>query len=396
MIASRLVQGEKTDISMGTTEISPVKGLRNFLDYCKVPRSLYQGQHGFAAPLDAERWTLHAQRLNPHFKLVESQAWLARKNGKLAGRIFAQIYKEPHTPVAASRAQFGCFDAIDDDEVIEALTTTAERWLRERGATIIHGPFSPSINSELGLLVDGFDAVPMIFMPWCPLYLSAALERRGYAKIRDLISYRYDVTAKDREEHPGIVDRPEWRDRLKVRTLDLNNLEKEAAIIVDLFNDAWSENWGFVPFTFEEFMSIAAGLKYIMPPEGGFMIELDGSPQAFGIIVPNVHEITADLNGRLFPFGLVRMIRRLRTHQFKAGRLALFGVRRALHRKAVGGAVILAFIEACRKRSTKSSIEHVEFGWVLEDNLPMRRPIEMSGAKIDKIHRVYEKTLVAD
>jgi hypothetical protein len=376
-------------------EIIPANGLRNFLAFCRLPRLLYKNQPGFSPPLDAERWTMFAHKLNPHFKLVESQAFLARKNGKLAGRISAQLYNETYTPLGASRAQFGCLDAIDDDEVVAALTRAAEDWLRQRGATLVHGPFSPSIWSECGLLVQGFEAAPMVFMPWNPPYLVDSLERLGYTKARDLISYRYDVGEKDRQASPSIIERPEWRDRLNIRTLDLKNIAKEAEIIIDIFNDAWSENWGFVPFTLAEFMSSADGLKLVMPPEGGFMIELDGVPQAFGIILPNLHEITADLGGRLLPFGLPRVVSRIRNHTFKSGRLALFGIRRALHRKAAGGAVILAFIEEMRQRSKSSSIGHVEFGWVLENNFGMRRPIELSGARIDKVHRVYEKSLAA-
>jgi hypothetical protein len=380
---------------MSRIEIVPADGLLNFLAFCRLPRLIYKDQPGFAPPLDAERWTMFAHKLNPHFKLVQSQTWLARRNGKLAGRISAQIYDEAYTPRGASRAQFGCLDAIDDDEVVAALTGAAEDWLRQHGATVVHGPFSPSVNSETGLLVQGFDATPMVFMPWNPAYLGEALERQGYQKARDLISYRYDVGEKDREASARILSRPEWRKRLNIRTLNLKDLGKEAETIVDIFNDAWSENWGFVPFTLAEFMSSADGLKLVMPPEGGFMIELDGEAQAFGIILPNLHEVTADLGGRLFPFGLPRVISRIRNHAFTSGRLALFGIRRALHRKAAGGAVILAFIEEMRDRSKSSSIEHVEFGWVLEDNFGMRRPIELSGARIDKVHRVYEKSLAA-
>jgi hypothetical protein len=376
-------------------EIVPANGLRNFFAFCRLPRVLYKDLPGFAPPLDAERWTLFASKLNPHFKLVQSQAWLARKNGKLAGRIFAQIYDKAHAPLGASRAQFGCLDAIDDDEVVAGLTRAAEDWLRQRGAALVHGPFSPSVNSETGLLVQGFEATPMVLMPWNPAYLSGSLERRGYKKARDLISYRYDGSDKDRQARPSVLDRPEWRERLSIRTLDLKNLSKEAAIIVDIFNDAWSENWGFVPFTLAEFMSSASALKMVMPPEGGFMFELDGAPQAFGVILPNVHEITADLGGRLFPLGLPRVVSRLRKHAFMSGRLVLFGIRRALHRTAAGGAVILAFIEEIRRRYKSSSLGHVEFGWVLEDNLAIRRPIELSGARIDKVHRVYEKNLTA-
>ncbi|HEY5226726.1 MAG TPA: hypothetical protein VIJ06_08045 [Methylovirgula sp.] len=381
---------------MNRIEIIPVKGLGGFLKFSKMARLLYDGREGFAPSLDAERWTLYAGKLNPHYAQVETQAWLARRDGKLAGRISAQIYKNGVTPVGASPAQFGCLDAIEDEQVVRALLGAAETWLRERGATRISGPFSPSVNSEVGVLVEGFDATPMIFMPWNPPYLPGLVEACGYQKARDLISYRYAVTAEDRAEKEGIIARPEWRDRLKIRTIDLKAIKQEAAILVDIFNDAWSENWGFVPFTFDEFMSVADSMKYLMPPEGGFMVELDGAPQAFGIVLPNLHEITADLGGHLFPLGLPKLISRMRNHDFKTARLALFGVRRALHRKAAGGAVILAFIQECRRRSrAQNSIDHVEFGWVLEDNMGMRRPIELSGAKIDKIHRIYEKDLTA-
>jgi hypothetical protein len=378
---------------MAMIEISPVDGLTDFLAFCRVPRVLYSGRAGFAPSLDAERWTLYGKRLNPHYKQVDSQNWLARRDGKPIGRISAQIYKDGIVPQEASTAQFGNLDAIEDEDVVAKLTSTAEGWLKSRGATLVHGPFSPSVNSEVGMLVSGFEAEPMIFMPWHPPYLGTMLERQNYSKARDLISYRYDVSAADKEAVPRILARAEWRERLKIRTLDLKKLKSEAQILVDIFNDAWGQNWGFVPFTLEEFMSTADALQYIMPVDGGFMIELDGVPQAFGIVLPNLHEITADLNGRLFPFGLPRLISRIRKHAFKMGRLALFGIRQALHKKAVGGVVIMAFIEECRRRSQTSSIEHVEFGWILENNTGMRKPIEMSGAKIDKVHRMYEKKL---
>lgn len=377
-----------------TVEVVPVDGLWSFLAFCRLPRKLYAGRRGFAPPLDALRWDMLAARFNPHFKLVDHRAWLARKNGELVGRIFAQYYKGDVVPLGSSRAQFGCFDAIEDDEVVAALTGAAESWLRDRGAELIHGPFSPSINSEMGLLVDGFDATPMVFMPWHPEYLGRCLEKQGYAKARDVISFRYDVRDDDRKDGRSIMGRPEWRERLKIRNLDLTRLDEEAAIMIDIFNDAWHDNWGFVPFTLEEFLSTAAGLRYIMPPEFGFMIELDGKPQAFAVVLPNLHEITGDLGGRLLPLGLLRLVWRIKTHKYKAGRIALFGLRRALHRSASGGAVILAFMEEARRRSAKVTIEQLEFGWVLEDNFAVRRPIELSGARVDKVHRIYEKSLV--
>lgn len=380
---------------MSTIDIVSVKGLGSFLDFNKIPRLLYKEQKGFAPSLDVERWTLYGSKLNPHFKQVDYQGWIAKRDGKPVGRIFAQVYKDGIVPVGAAPTQFGSFDSIDDDAVAARLLGTAEAWLKERGAKKINGPFSPSVNSEIGTLIEGFDATPMIFMPWNPPYTPGLLERQGYTKAVDVISYRYEVRPEDRTDKPGIIARPEWRDRMKIRNIDLKTIAKEAEVLVDIFNDAWAENWGFVPFTYEEFMSTADGMKLIMPPDGGFIVELDGIPQAFGVVLPNLHEVAGDLNGKLFPFGLPKLLMRLRGHVYHSGRLALFGIRRALHRKAVGGVVILAFIEEMRRRGLNYDIKHLEFGWVLENNMGMRRPIEMGGAQVDKIHRIYEKDLSA-
>jgi hypothetical protein len=378
---------------MSAIDVLPVSGVASFLAFCRVPRTLYAGNPGFAAPLDAERWTLYAHRMNPHFKQVTSQSWLARRNGKVVGRIAAQVYGPQTTPVGASRAQFGSLDAVEDHDVVAALTATAETWLRDHGAAVIHGPFSPSVNSETGLLVEGFDAVPMVFMPWHPPYLSRLVEDCGYVKARDLISYRYRPTSADIRDS-GVAARPEWRDRLKIRPLRLKDIRGEAAILTEIFNEAWSDNWGYVPLTVDELVSTADALKYVMPEDFGFVFELDGAPAAFGIGLPNLHEITGDLNGRLFPHGL-RLIRRVRKPSFKTARLALFGIRKKFHRSAAGGALIFSLIDRMRHLYRVYHLEQLEFGWVLEDNAAMRRPIELGGAQVDKIHRVYEKQLVS-
>lgn len=378
-----------------TIEIVPVKGLGKFLAFCRLPRQLYKGMEGYSAPLDAERWTAFGSRFNPHFKKVDSQAFLARKDGRYVGRIAAQVYTSEVAPVGASRAQFGAVDAIDDVAVVAALTSAAETWLKARAAEVIHGPFSPSIWAEVGMLIEGFDALPMIFVPWTPPYLPRHMEACGYGKVRDLVSYRYSVRQSDLENSGSILSRPEWRDRIRIRTMDLKDLKNEAAVVTGIFNDAWSSNWGFVPYSYEEFLSVAEGLKHVTPDRGGFIVELDGEAQSFGIVLPNLHEILSDMDGKLLPLNLPRFISRVRNHNFKSGRLLLFGIRKALQRKAIGGVITLAFIEELKRRGRGFSIEHIEFGWVLEDNAAMRRPIELSGAEIDKVHRIYEKRLAA-
>jgi hypothetical protein len=381
---------------MARIEIVPVEGLARFTTFCKLPRLLYKGAEGFAPPLDIERWTLFAHLLNPHYKLVEDQKFLARRDGEWVGRISAHVYRPGFTPVGASPAQFGALDAVDDIEVVRALTDAAEGWLREKGATRINGPFSPSVNGECGMLVEGFTAKPMFLTPWHPPYLSRHIEALGYAKAKDLFSYRFEIDAALLNEKPRIMSRKEWQERLKLRPLDMATLKAgETALMEELFNDGWRDNWGFVPFTKAEFDSTADALKLVMPPEFGVVAELDGKPVSFVIALPNLFEIVSDFDGRLFPFGLPKLISRMRNHTFNAARIVLLGTRKTLQNSATGGAVLLGMIEEMRRRGASASITQLEAGWVLEDNIAMRRPIEMFGGQVDKIHRIYEKQLGA-
>jgi hypothetical protein len=375
-----------------SVEVSPVAGLRDFLAFCRVPRLIYGGQKGFSPSLDAERWTVYGHRLNPHYKLVRSQAFLARRDGRTVGRIEAQIYRDI-TPNAASPAQFGSLDAIDDQGVVAALLSAAEAWLVQHGATVMHGPFSPSINMECGMLVQGFEARPMMFTPWHPAYLSRHVEALGLTKAQDLISYRYEVSPDDRTYTPVIMNRKDWKERLRFRPLKMKELEAEVDLMTDMFNEAWAGNWGYVPISRAEFKSMADSLKFVVTEDYGFVTEIDGEPVAFGIVIPNLLEIFADLDGKIGFAGLPKLIGRIRRMPYTSGRLALFGMRKALHRSARGGIVVLTMVEHMRVLSQKVALNHFEFGWVLEGNIGMRKPIEASGAQIDKIHRIYEKRL---
>ena len=294
------------------------------MTYNKLPRLLYAGMKGFAPPLDVERWTLHGHMLNPHFKLVEAQEFLARRDGEWVGRILAQVYKPEFTPVGASRFQFGSLDAVDDIEVVRALTGAAEDWLKARGADRISGPFSPTINGECGMLVQAFESTPVFLTPWHPPYLSRHVEALGYVKARDLVSYRFDLSPEEFNQPARISNRREWKDRLKIRQIDYSRMKQgETQLMSDLFNDGWRDNWGFVPFTLDEFNSIADALSFATPPEYTMVVELDGKPVSFAVALPNLFEIIGDLDGRLLPFGLARLIPRFRKHKYKSGKLLL-------------------------------------------------------------------------
>jgi hypothetical protein len=378
---------------MAQIDIVPANGLAKFLTYNKLPRLLYKGMPGFVAPLDVERLTLHAHMLNPHFKLVEAQEFLARRDGKWVGRILAQVYKPEFAPVEASRFQFGSLDSVDDIEVVRALTKAAEDWLKARGADRINGPFSPSINNEMGVLIDGFDETPMFMTPWHPPYLSRHVEALGYEKARDVVSYEIKISQDLLDQPARIGTRKEWKDRLKIRTIDFKRLKQgETQMMSDLFNDGWRDNWGFVPFTKAEFDSIADALSFAVPPELTMVVEFDGAPVSFAVAMPNLFEIIDDLDGGLV-LNLPKVISRFRKHKYETARILLLGTRKELQSSATGGAILLSMIEEMRRRGASIKLDALEAGWVLEDNTPMRKPIEMFGGKVVKTHRVYEKRL---
>ena len=234
----------------------------------------------------------------------------------------------------------------------------------------------------------------MFLTPWHPPYLSRHVEALGYVKARDLLSYRFDLSPEEFNQPARISNRREWKDRLKIRQIDYSRMKQgETQLMSDLFNDGWRDNWGFVPFTLDEFNSIADALSFATPPEYTMVVELDGKPVSFAVALPNLFEIIGDLDGRLLPFGLARLIPRFRKHKYKSGKLLLLGTRKELQNSATGGAILMAIIEELRRRGLETNLEHLEAGWVLEDNMAMRRPIEMFGGKLEKIHRIYDKRL---
>ncbi|ARN81442.1 hypothetical protein [Methylocystis bryophila] len=394
MIQSEIAEA-KSLASRPQVEVVEAKGFAHFLTYNKLPRLLYRGMKGFTAPLDVERWTLHGHKLNPHFKLVEAQEFLARRDGRWIGRIMAQVYKPEFAPVEASRFQFGSLDAEDDLGTVRALTSAAESWLKARGATLIHGPFSPSINGEMGILVDGFEALPVFLTPWHPAYLSRHLEALGYAKARDVYSYSVANDSSTTDVVERMTNRKEWKERLKLREVDFSRLKKgETQLMTDLFNDGWRGNWGYVPFTLDEFNSITDVLGFVTTPDLTIVAELDGQPVAFAVAIPNLFEIIGDLDGSVLPAGAIKVILRLRSHKYSAIKLLLLGMRKEMQGSATGGAILMTMVEEIRRRGKNAStIQEIEAGWVLENNLAMRKPIELFGGKITKTHRIYEKRI---
>jgi hypothetical protein len=284
-------------------------------------------------------------------------------------------------------------EAEDRAETFQALLATAETWLRGQGMRRVAGPFSLSINEESGLLVDGFEHPPSLMMGHARPYYAGHLEALGYGKIKDLICYHYDAKQELPAGIAALVRKTVKSSNLTIRQIDMSRFERDLATIMDIFNDAWSGNWGFVPMSPAEVRHLAKELKLIVRPQSVAIAELEGRPVAMAVGLPNVNEAIADLNGRLLPFGWAKLLWRLKVKTPKTARMPLMGVRRAYHSSRLGATLAISVIENIRQAQKKVGIESGELSWILEDNLPMRRMIEQFGCVAYKTYRVYAREL---
>lgn len=376
---------------MSRIEVKPVEGARGLTAFIDLPKRLHAGDSAYVAPLDMERRDALSRTKNPLFKQVDVEFFLAWRDGKPVGRISAQA-----DPRLGGIGQFGLIAAEDDQEIFHALFSTAERWLRARGKTSVQGPFNLSINEETGLLIDGFDTPPMLLMPHDLPYVAGRVEAEGYAKEMDLFAYLHDTQVPFPRAIERILDRPRPPE-ITVRHMDMSRYEEELATVVDIFNDAWSENWGFLPFGKPELDHMAKSLKILIDERLLWIVEVNGRPGAFGLALPNLNEITTDLDGSLAPFGWAKLAWRLKIKPaYTSGRVVLMGVRREHHRSYLGKVMPLFIFEKFREVGRERNIRKVEMSWVLETNAPMRHIGEaLGGGSAYKTYRVYSKSLEA-
>ena len=372
---------------MGNVTIVPVRTSAELKRFIRLPARLFAGDVNFVPPLELERKDALTSK-NPLFEHLEAQYFLAVRDGRDVGRISAQIDQLVQDKQLGF---FGLIAAEDDADVFAALFTAAESWLREHGRTRVQGPFNLSINEETGLLIDGFDTPPMIFMAHDPRYAARRIEAQGYTKAKDVIAYLYDVVKGFPEKVMRLVHRAE-NSGVRIRHIDMSRLEDEFKLVMEIFNDAWSQNWGFVPFTEHEFVHMAKGMKPLLDPTWTAVAEYEGKPVAFAILIPNLNEVIRDFGGSLFPFNIIRMLVRLK-RGVKSGRVPLMGVRRSFAGGMVGGMVPLLMIYSLQKNARPKGMQIAELSWILEDNRPMRSMIEALDARAYKTYRVYEKRL---
>jgi hypothetical protein len=372
-------------------DVARLEGRRVLNDFIRLPWSLYSDDPMWIPPLLLER-RMHLSPKNPYFDHAQFRAWVAYRNGKPVGRISAQIDRLHIDRHQDATGFFGMLEAEDDNRTFQTMLSTAENWLRIQGMQKVCGPFNLSINQELGLLVDGFDTPPSMMMGHARPYYADQMEKSGYQKEKDLLAYTISTDSTLSKAVKTIAAKV--KSRVFIRDLRKSEFAAELQIIRDIFNDAWSKNWSFVPFTNKEFDHLGNDLKMLADEELVKIAEVDGKPAAFMVLLPNINEVIRDLNGRLFPLGWAKLLWRLKVKYPKSARIPLMGVRCRYHDSLMGAALAFGVIGAAHQPAIKRGIKEVELSWILEDNLGMRGIIEFLGGRVYKTYRMYSKKLV--
>ncbi|MGD9294993.1 MAG: N-acetyltransferase [Roseobacter sp.] len=375
-----------------SVKIAPVDTAADMDAFIRLPYRLHADDKTWIPPLLMERRDALSANTNPYVKRANVRFWLARRNGQVVGRISAQMDPLVAKTRSPEEGHFGLIAVEDDPDIFAALTRTAEDWLRAQGAKIAYGPFNLSINEETGLLIKGSDTAPMMMMGHDYGYVSERLEEQGYTKARDVFAYLVDARKPLSRMLAALKDRA-LPDNTLVRPIRMKSYHDDVRLIVDIFNDAWSDNWGFVPFEADEVEHMAKQLKPLINPKLVWFVEIDNKPAAFIVCLPNVNEAISDLNGKLLPFGWAKLLWRLKVRGLKSVRVPLMGVRKEYLTSLQGPMIVGSLMNRVINEVIRLGVDKVEMSWVLEDNTPMRRLAEKMGGEEYKTYRIFQKSL---
>src|ERR1044072_9041852 len=380
--------------SKAETSVKAVRTSRERKQFLDLPYKLLRDEEHWIAPLKIAQKDILDTRRHPFYKTSDAEMFLAQRDGRAVGRVMA-IINHAHNEFHNERAGFfGFFDAEDDYETAAALMDAALDWVRSRGAEVVRGPVNPSTNYECGLLVEGFDKDPAVVMVYNPPYYAELLERYGFKKAMDL--YAYDIAAKYfivSDKLTRVAERLKTRDNIRVRTVNMKDFKREVEIVRQVYNDAWKNNWGFVPVSQEEFAHLAKDLKQIVDPKVVMIAEqvIEGRaeprPIGFFLAVPDLNRALKRLNGRLLPFGLFKLLWHSRKIDFI--RIITMGIVRDLQSMGAGA----IFLTEIYRRAPESGFPNGEMGWVLENNMMMQRAADLIGGRRSKTYRIYEMAL---
>ena len=369
-------------------EITPVRGFRALKRFIDLPFSLH-ADTTWIPPLKEERYLFLTRRLNAFFTHGEAAYFLASRDGRVVGRITAHIdfaYNDFHH---SRTGMFGFVEFEDDQEVVDALLAAAESWLSARGITEMLGPMDFALNDEGGILIEGFDLEPMVRHPWHPPYYRERIEQAGLTKAMDLLSWSLDVSNRDSMDPrlARIAERATTRYGVTIRRMTRRGLRRDLDEFAKVYNAAWSENWGFVPYSKADLDAYWVDQQLIYSKDWYMVAEIDGETVGMAITIPDVAQIYKKMNGHLFPIGWIWYA--LRWYIMDRIRVGFLGVMPEHEHAGVGAALYLEHFRTAEHVKQKRG----EAGFILESNRSMNRALEAMGGTVVKRWRVYERTL---
>lgn len=383
---------------MPAPTVRPVTSKADINAFVELAYRLNGSDPNWVAPLRDEVKATISPAKNGWFSHAEAQLFLAERDGKPVGRISAHIDRlalemPPEQGFGPGTGFWGFFDA-EDEETAAALIAEAEAWLRDKGMTRALGPVSLSIWEEPGLLVRGHDHSPTVLMGHHPARYQGWIEAQGYAPAKKLVTYELDIT----QQFPPLVQRivaaGEKNARIRIRNVDKSRFDEEAAIILAILNDAWSDNWGFVPLTQPEIDDVGKKLKPLVFEDLIMIAELDGEPVAFMITLPDLNEPLKPLKGSLLPFGWAKLLLWLRKPKARTMRVPLMGVVKKLQSSRMASQLAFMMIEYIRRAAVPNyGASRGEIGWILEDNQGMIAIADTIESRVNREYVIYQKPI---
>jgi GNAT superfamily N-acetyltransferase len=353
---------------------------------------LYKGNKYWVEPLRFDVKNNLSEKKNPFYQHSKLKLWMAKKNGEIVGRI-AGIINDNHNKFHKDKVGFfGFFECINDKQVAKMLFEKAAEFVKKSGMDTLRGPVNPSTNDECGLLVDGFDKSPVMLMTYNPEYYAELLESFGFKKAKDLYALWISKDVIKNEQMMSKLERISEmilkKEKLTIRKVNLKDFQNEVQKVREVYNNAWEENWGFVPMTEDEFKHIAANLKMVVDPMYVEFAEINGETVGFSLALPDINQATKGLNGKLFPFGIFKFLANKK--KIDQLRVIIMGVKKEYHKKGIDA----IFYRNIIRDANNHGIKGAEIGWVLEDNLAMKQSAEKLGAKVYKSYRMYDFGIV--
>ncbi len=383
------IPGDSAVLPVTVAEARLKSDVRAFVDF---PYRLYAGNRNWAPPLRRDVYHLLDRKENAFFEHGDIQPFLARDaRGEVVGRIAAVRNGMHLDRYGDGVGFFGFFETVERYEVAEALLDAAARWLQAQGLTTMRGPASPSLNDTAGLLTEGFDVAPSILMPYNPPYYEGFLTRYGFQRAIVMLSYyvhRKYMHADKLRRGAALVQKR--YPTLTLRQLDTKNFSRDVRSAMEIYNDGWSNNWGFVPYTEKEAQKLAADLKQVLEPDLFLFVEDEGVPVAFSLLLPDLNQALVHIrDGRLLPFGLPKILAWAKTGAIYNSRMPLMGVRKAYQGRGLDAMLVHETIT----RGVPKGYDSCELSWILEGNTKMRNFLDNLGTAIDKRYAMMDKPL---